>query len=305
MKLIAPVPITDAVMGASSLEENDTDDAPLWTAGAKAAGDRVRRPNHRVYECVVPHNATSAAVDYPENNSTGESRKWIFVRPTNLYAAFDSAKRTASVANGEVLSWTLTPGVRVDSLSLFGVLASAVRVRVTVAGVIKYDRTQSLRLRNCRSWSEWFTKPIAFRSDVSFTDLPMYRDAIIEIIVSWPGNIPQVGEIQIGRYDYLGAVKWEPSIRTVDYSENEPDQWGTIEFRPGESVRVVEYDLFIRNEDVDEVVRLLTKAKSAPRAWLGSPKFGALNLFGFAQDFQLVVRSPAGSFVNLQIRELT
>lgn len=303
MKLIAPIPITDTVLAASSLIESDIADAPLWTTGAKVAGQRVRRPNHRIYECVVAH--TAGTTEFPESNLAGATAKWILVRPTNLYAAFDSVMNTSSVATSDLLSWTLLPGARVNAVALFGVYASSVRVRVTVAGIVKYDQTQNLRLRNCRNWSDFFFKPITFRRDVSFTDIPTYRNAVVEIIVSWPGNLPRVGEVQIGRFDFLGDVKWKPSVRTVDYSTVETDQWGSTKFTPRRAVRVIEYDLFIENENVDEAIRLLTMAKSAPRAWLGSPKFGALNLFGFAQDFQIVVDGPAGSFLNLQIQELT
>jgi len=305
MKLIAPIAITDSVLVASSLSESDSGDAPLWSPGAKTKGQRVRRPDHRVYECVTPHTAADVTMDYPENNLAGTSAKWILVRPTNLYAAFDSVMSTASVGDGEVLSWTLLPVARVDSVVLFGVRAASVRVRVTVGGLVKYDKTQNLRLRNCRSWSEWFTKPRSFRRDVSFTDLPMYRNAVIEIIVTWQGRQPEVGEVQLGRFDYLGQVQWEPSVRTVDYSKVETDVWGNTRFTPRRAVRVVEFDLFIANESVDEVLRLLTLAKSAPRAWLGTPLFGLLNLFGFVQDFQIVIRGPEGSFLNLQIQELT
>jgi len=300
MKVITPISITDAVLSSSSLVENDTVDAPVWVAGTFAVGARRRRPNHRVYECLTAHTATNISADYPENSS-----KWLLVRPTNLYAAFDSVISTPSIGASDVLSWVLTPGVRVDSIAMFGVYGSSVRVRVTRAGVVKYDKTQNLRLRNCRSWSEWFTKAVTFRRDISFTDLPTYRDAVIEIIVYWPGNLPRVAEMQIGRFDFLGKVQWKPSVRTVDYSKVETDQWGNTKFSPRRAVRVVEYDLFIENENVDEAIRLLTLAKSAPRAWLGSPKFGALNLFGFVQDFQVVVDGPAGSFLNIQIQELT
>lgn len=303
MKLIAPIPITDALIKASSLTETDSIDAPLWRTGSFIKGQRVRRPDHRIYECVVSHTATANATDYPENNITGSAAKWIFVRPTNMYAAFDSVVNTASVAESEVLSWTLAPGERFDSVALFGVRAASVRVRVT-AGTVKYEKTQNLRLRNCRSWTEWLTKGISFRSDVSFTDLPTYRDATLEINIIWPGNRPQVGELQIGRFDFLGSIQWKPSVRTIDYSKVETDTWGNTKFTPRRAVRVVEYDLFILNETFDEALRLLTLAKSSPRSWLGSPKYGALNLFGFAQDWQIVLTSPAGSFLNLQIQEL-
>ena len=305
MKLIAPIQITSDVLAASTLAESDAVDAPLWAAGVQAKGQRVRRPDHRIYQCVVPHTATAAVADYPENNLADTTAKWVFVRPTNLYAAFDSVMNTASIADSEVLSWTLTPAARVNTVALFGVRASSVRVRVTVNGVVKYEQIQNLRLRNCRTWTEWFTKTRSFRRDVSFTDLPMYRGAVIEIVVTWPGNLPEVGEAQIGRFDFLGDVQWKPSVRTVDYSKVETDIWGNTKFMPRRAVRVIEFDLFVKNETVDEVLRLLTLAKSSPRAWFGTPLFGALNLFGFVQDFQIVIDNPRGSFLNLQIQELT
>lgn len=305
MKMIAPIQITDAILTASSLSETDSGDAPLWVAGAQTKGQRVRRPNHRIYECVTAHTATNVAADYPENNLAGTAPKWFFVRPTNLYAAHDSVMNTASVANSDLLSWTFTPGTRVTEVALFAVYASSVRVRMTVNGIVKYDVTQNLRLRNCRSWTEWFTKAVSFRRDVSFTGLPSYRNAVLEIIVSWPGNVPTVGEVQIGRASFLGSMQWKPSVRTIDYSGVDPDAFGNIQFIPRRAVRVVECDLFVRNDQVEETLRVLTLAKSSPRAWLGSPKFGVLNLFGFAQDFQIVLSGPGGSFLNLQIQELT
>lgn len=305
MKLIAPVLITDAVLTASSLTENDTDDAPLWGAGAKTVEQRVRRPTtHRVYECLVAHTAADVAGDYPENNLTGPTPKWLTVKPTNKHAAFDNVMSTQSVAP-ESMSWTLSLVNIADSVTMYEVEALTVRVKQTVGGVVKYDKTVNTRNRNVRTFRDFFFKPVTFRRDVSFTDLPPYRNSTVEITVSKPGSVAKVGDIQVGRFDSLGDMLWAPSVRAVDYSIVTADKFGNTLFTPRRVVNVVECDIFVENGNFDEVVRLLKLGKSSPRSWLGDPRFGALNNFAYVQDFRVVLSSPAGSNLNIQLQGLT
>jgi hypothetical protein len=305
MYMVTPIPVTDAVFAASSLTENDTDDNPLWTPKAFAVKNRVRRPNHRIYECLIAHTATNVSTDYPENNLTGNTPRWLEVGPTNAWAAFDTTMSTQSMASSDTLSWTLTPIQRFDTVTVFEVDgAASVRVRVTVAGVVKYDQTKLLRLRNTRSWSEFFLKPISFRRNVTFTGIPAYRNAALEVIVQGIGTVPLVGDVQFGRSDYIGDPEWKPSVRTIDYSGTATDTFGKIKFVPRRVVRVVEIDVFVENERFDEVCRLLRTAKQSVRPWLGDDRYDALNLVGFVQDFQIVLESPAGSFLNIRIQEV-
>lgn len=309
MHMITPVKITDAVLYASSLAENDTDDAPLWAAGAKTVKQRVRRPTtHRVYECQVAHTAADTAADYPENNTAGATPKWLAVRPTNLYAVFDEVMSTQSFGAGstpEVLSWTVLPVERIDAVALFGVDAKSVRCKVSAGGVVRYDKTIETRAKNCFTWSEWFFKAISRRRDVAFKDIPSYRNATVEITVVKPGGVPKVADLQIGRAEFTGELMWGVQLRRIDYSGVKTNIFGTTEFIPRRSANIVECDVFVENEAFDDVCRVLETSKSAARAWLLDDKYGALNNFAFVQDFRVVLQDPAGSKLSIQLQQLT
>lgn len=306
MKMITPILINDAAMAASTLEENDADGV-VWAAGTHAINKRVRRPNHRIYQCAVAHTATNIVADYPENNLTGTAPRWVLVGATNKWAAFDGVVNTKSLANAadNVLSWTLTPESRFSDVALYGVEAAQVRVRVTVDGVIKYDQSTNMRMRNTRSWSEWFNKPIAFRRAVAFGDIPVYRGAVLEIIATWEGNRPSVGDIQIGRADLVGEVQDEPGVSFEDYSVVTKNRWGDTTFTPGKTVRIIDIDVFVDNENASEVDRILRSAASAGRGFIIDDRFDHLNCFGYVVDSDSILRINDGSMFNIKIQELT
>jgi hypothetical protein len=86
-RLLQPVTVTDAVLRASSVEE---DDAPAWAAGATyAKGARVV-DGHRVYESLIDGNVGNAP----------PSTQWLDVAATNRFAirrlAVRPRRRTAS-----------------------------------------------------------------------------------------------------------------------------------------------------------------------------------------------------------------
>lgn len=65
MKLIRTTPITDAILTACNVTENDADDAPLWSAtnAYVTAGTQVRRAEtHRIYEAAKVASVATVAI---------------------------------------------------------------------------------------------------------------------------------------------------------------------------------------------------------------------------------------------------
>lgn len=294
-----------------SLTENDTDDAPLWAAGAKTVGQLVRRANaHRVYECLIAH--TAGASDYPEVNLTGTTPKWLELRPTNKYAAFDTVIASQAVGtttgggDASTLVYVLRPGKACNVAALFNLDATRVTVSVVdSAGVLRYQRTENLRLRNCRSWSEWFFKPITRRRDFAFTGLPYYANATLVITVQKPGSVAKLGDLVVGRSEYLGEIQWEPEVRHVDYSRVVTDAFGVTKFVKRNNAKLLSCDLFVLNEEFDETNRLLGLYSSTALAFVGDERFQSTIVLGFVQDSRAVLKDPAGSFIYVQIQGLS
>ncbi len=308
MFITPPVTITDAILTASNLTENDTDDAPVWAAGSQTVGQFVRRATtHRVYECLIAHSAANIAADYPENNLAGNTPKWQVVRPTNKWACFDNVIGSSSEGKSptaSTITYTLTLVDIVDTMNFYKLDADTVRVKQTVSGVTKTDVTLSLRLKNCRSWSDFFFKTISRRTQATFKLAP-YKNSVLEITITKPSGTAKVGEAQVGRSEYIGDLLWAPEVRVVDFSGRNTNTFGTVVFVKRQNVPIMSCEVFVENTAFDEVVRLLRLYTSVPLGVVGDERYDALIDFCFVQDFRVVLESPAGSHLSIQFQGLT
>jgi hypothetical protein len=64
-------------------------------------------------------------------------------------------------------------------------------------------------------------------------------------------------------------------------------------------------ELFVENELVDEVRRLMAEYTATVLLWSGSGPFRSTTMLGILRDFEAVLDSPAGSFCNVEILGLT
>ncbi|MGI4948414.1 MAG: hypothetical protein ACRYHC_06940, partial [Janthinobacterium lividum] len=126
LRLLQPVTVTDAVLVASSVAE---DDASAWsfTTSYQTGARVIDAATHRIYESLVAGNAS--------RDPATSSDVWLDVGPTNRWAAFDDALGTAVEAAGQIVM-TLAAGA-IDALALLDVVAATARVQ---AG--GYDRSQ-------------------------------------------------------------------------------------------------------------------------------------------------------------------
>src|SRR3546814_4958996 len=83
MKVVQPVPVTDAILVASSVAETDF---PAWAVGSTyGLGDRViSTATHRIYESAVSGNAG-------QDPAGAGAASWIDIGPTHRLAMFDQA----------------------------------------------------------------------------------------------------------------------------------------------------------------------------------------------------------------------
>lgn len=118
MHVIPPVSITPAMITACSIAEPDTGETAWNAATSYTVGTQViRTTTHKKYECLV------AGVDagLPENTPA----RWLDVGSTNKYAMFELTRNTVSTAISQ-LSFSVQPGVRINSLGLLGLKGNTV-----------------------------------------------------------------------------------------------------------------------------------------------------------------------------------
>jgi hypothetical protein len=126
LQLLRPIAVTDSVLVASSVAE---DDAPAWGTGTNyPAGARViKAATHRIYESLAGGNVG--------NDPATSVGKWLDVGPTGRWAMFDQALGSVTT-DGAAIEVTLRPNVAVNGLAILDTTAASVQVQAP-----GYDRT--------------------------------------------------------------------------------------------------------------------------------------------------------------------
>ena len=108
--------------------------------------------NHRIYQSLAAANQGNALPVLPATSTD----YWIDVGATNKWAMFDLARNTQTVFGGAGASTAtivVTPGVRINSLALLGLVADAVSISVSSGGRIvypyAYDSTKTYSKGQC------------------------------------------------------------------------------------------------------------------------------------------------------------
>jgi hypothetical protein len=298
----------------SSITENDTDDAPLWNGdpanngagNTYTQGQKARRPGtHRVYECLITHNTQNTSADYPENNLAGNTPKWMDYGPTNLYAPFDHEVDTPAQASGS-FTYVFRPGQIVTALAIVGAEARDVRVSVVdYDGTLVYRKTKTLRVRNCRSFSDYFFKPVSYKEAEVFDDLPPYYRGLICVTVNKPNSTARAGDIIIGRVEEVGELQTKPKIRTLRYSAIKTDAFGRTKFTKRRSAKLFSGQCFVEADPpslADEAVRVMDAYTADPVVIVGDAAWSSLIVLGFVQDFELDLDADEGSFFDFQFQ---
>lgn len=286
MKIIRPVDITDTVLVSSNIPE---DDYPVWVSGTTySEGDRViSTVTHKIYEALQ----TSTGKD-PTTNPIGTNNipYWLDLGATNKWRMFDGKTQNLSTFTDEIIVQLQTPKV-VNSIALFGLQATSVRVTMTddVEGIV-YD-TGNIPLQDFSSIDSWWTyyyEDISAVQKYSRLDLPTYRNSIIEIHLTGIGNV-SCGQVVIGNQQILGLTDYGTSIGIMDYSRKTRDIFGNAIILERAFNETVDYDVTIDSTNVRNVQQTLAKYRATPLVWIGDEQFEETIIYGFYKDFNIIL----------------
>ena len=298
MKIVVPVPITDARLSSSSLVE---DEYPLWDiAQAYVIGDRViyvAVDIHNIYEAV----ATSTAVDPYSDTGT----YWVKVGSTNKYKMFD-----ASVASQSVDSGTINVTVRlnepIDTIAFIGTDATSVTVTITdpVAGVVYNAATSLVDPAGIDDWYEYFYEAPQRKVDSMLTNLPRYGGAAIRVVLSSPSGLVGCAEMVFGRAKEIGWTQYGAKVGIVDYSVKAINVFGEYALVKRAFHKTADFTVFIEPTAVDGLQALLASYRSDPVVYVGDDSFGSTIIYGFYRDFNVDIAYPSYSVCSITIEGL-
>jgi|GEM_PF-657790 len=265
LQLLQPYTVTEAILTASSVAE---DDAPAWAAGVGyTVGARVLR-QHRVYEALVANTGADPLAVGGQWLDTGPSKRW---------APFDQALGTVAQADG--LMTMRLDTARIEGVALLDVTGATVRVQAD-----GYDRTQAVT-----------------GGAVTFLDLG--GKARVTVTIAGAGSV-SVGTLLIGRVVALGTTEASPTAGITDFSRKDVDDFGEVAIVKRGYAKRMTAKALIRTDALDIVANRIATVRAMPSLWIGQDGLDCLTVYGFFRDFGIEVGAGV-SKLSLSIEGLS
>lgn len=219
MRMTRPYSVTAANL-TSNVAITGTEYAVSGTyaLGATVINTTGTSPTYREYESLIADNTGNALTD---------ATKWLDLGAINRFRMFDTVNGTTTT-NATSINVTVAVTGRADSIGLLGLDAETVQVIMTagVYGTV-YDQTYSLLSDSgITSWYEYFSEDVVYSADLVLTDLPLYTDPSIQVIISKASGTVTCGTMILGQSRNLGAAIYGAQGGIQDYSRKEVDDFG-------------------------------------------------------------------------------
>lgn len=269
-------------------------------AATYALADRVLdATNHLVYESMIAGNIGNALI----------APKWLLTGPSNQRAMFDLKRNTATVVPGS-LTVVITPGERVNSLLLSGLVANAATLDVTVAGTNVYTRNYDLNTREVLDWYDYYFAPFTTQPSLIEFDLPPYTDAVITVTVSATSGNVECGACSVGTFEFIGDVEYDAESDALNFSTVTRDfDGGTSVMIPRRNVPRTVQNIFVSKSRVNRVRTLRAALGGVPAIYAGlidrgDGYFESLLIVGFYKRFSISLKHPTHAVISLELEEI-
>ena len=224
---------------------------------------------------------------------------------TNRMKAFDTST-TSQTTNSGTITYEILPGQIINGVAALNVEASSVRVRVDdpTEGVV-YDKTMSLAgVIPASGWWQYFFATAHPTTQALFTDMPAYGGASILIDIDAGSDTAAVGVLVLGQQITLPVtVQYGASIRAIDFSRKETDDFGDLVWIKRRNSRLVELPCLIPTDMVDPIMDIL--ADQGLCVWVMDTITSNLTVYGWYQDLSTVINYDNISDCNIELQRLT
>lgn len=307
MRVIPPLTITDAILTSSGVTEPGTGETAWSGAATYALGDTVSvisANSHKVYESLQAGNNGHTPV-----GGTADLW-WLDIGSTNRWKMFDLLRNTQSV-KASPLTVVLTPGARINSIALLGLVADAVSISITSAlyGGTVYTYTEDLSTREVFDWYDYFFEPFSTRESVIRFDIPPYSDAIITITLTRTSGNVSCGACVLGNYVDIGAAQYSAESDVLNFSSVTRDEFGDSTMVQRRNVPKTTQTLMLEKTRVNKVRAVRDDLNAVPAVWSGlddttDDYAEALIILGFYRRFSINIALPEVATVNLELEEV-
>lgn len=298
MKLIKPVVITDGMITACSVAENEY---AAWSIATAYAMNQRCIYNHKIYKCISANTGAQ-----PDLNSWGTAPVWLDEGYTNRWRMFDPSTGSQTTAN-ESISVSFHAGIVVDSLAILDVNATSIHIEMTdpVEGLVYSETLDMVNKTNVVDGFTYFFAPIITDHAAGVMGMPPYLDATISITVTNTGGVAAIGTLVIGNQKDLGFTQYNPTISITDYSTKTTDVFGNTSVVKRSYAKRMTCETMLLNTEVDDLQLVLAEYRSTPVVWIGADsRFASMIIYGFYKSFTITIPYPDEATCSIEVEGL-
>jgi hypothetical protein len=308
-RVITPVSMTDAMLASSSIPEPDTGET-AWNSGSTyALGDRrYVASNHTMYESLQNSNTNHDPLGDTQGDVDNPPVWWLDVGRTNRWQMFNLLRNDQSIGNSP-MTIVLTPGVRIDSLGLFGIVADSMSITVDLGVDEVYSYTEDLNQRDVFDWFDYFFEPFSLKQNTAVFDIPPYSTGVITVTLTSNTGSCSLGSLVIGNQTNIGNVQYGAQSDVLNFSRIDRAFDGTALLTQRRSIPKTIQRVFSDKSKTNAIRRLRTNLNAVPAVWAGIDQtnddyFEALLILGIYKKFTIDLSYPEHTLIELEIEEI-
>ena len=292
----------DGITWTSRTSAADNDwTAIAWNGTVFAAVSLSHSGSHEIFESQVSANL---------GNSLTDNTKWIKLGPSNYMAMFDTLRTTKSTG-GSPFEFSLTPGARIDSIGMAGLVANSIHLVITSGGSTVYDETIDLNSREILDWYDYFFEEFSTIPGIARFYLPPYTDAVITITITSVSNLVEIGAVIIGSKVDLGEAQLGAMNDGLNFSTITRDFEGNINtLIQRRSIPKTNQITFFDKKLTNKIRKSREVLNAVPTIWSGlddaetNDYFESFLLLGIYRTFSINAEHPDHGIVQIEVEEL-
>lgn len=294
MRVIRPIKITPDMVLSSSLVETEA----TWSSATSYSKENKVVYSERLYESLQDSNSNHQ----PDTSPTW----WLDIGPSNKSAWYDMQVSTQSAGTSPV-TLSIKPGTSITSIAFINISATSISLELLdgESGPQVFQQTIDLDGTIITDWFDYFFEEPDLRDNAVILNIPPYQDCVINITLSSPTTV-LIGAIIIGMVANIGQTQYGITLGIRDYSAKKTDDFGNTTFKERAFSKRMQPSVFISNNEMNKITKILTKLRATPTAWIGSTdeRFQSTIIYGFIRDWNIEIPYPEESLLRLEIEGL-
>lgn len=306
-KVITPVDITDAILVSSTIPEPDTGEVE-WTVGETVSLGSIRYKNHVLYEALTDAESGNDPEDEVQNDIDNPPTKWLEVGRTNQWNMFNLYRNIQSITTSPC-TFRLAPGVRINSIGLFGISADEVTISQQNGMDDTFTYTENLNTREVSDFYDYFYEPFTNKPSTVLFNIPPITTGVITVTLTSTSGTVMLGSCVIGNFTNIGNVIYGAESDALNFSRIDRAFDGTSLLKVRQSKPKVLAEVVADKNRTNKIRDLRVDLNAVPAVWAGIDQtdddyFESLLILGIYKKFTIKLDHPTATKTEIEIEEI-